>query len=93
MASEVPVVSTRISGIPELIEDGVDGLLVEPRNSDALSAAIKRLLDDPALAARLARAGRQKVERQFDITVNCTRLVALMTGQHEAAGRPREAVA
>ena len=93
MASEVPVVSTRISGIPELIEDGVDGLLVEPRNSDALSAAIKRLLDDPALAARLARAGRQKVERQFDITVNCTRLVALMTGQHEVAGRPREAVA
>jgi colanic acid/amylovoran biosynthesis glycosyltransferase len=93
MASEVPVVSTRISGIPELIEDGVDGLLVEPRNSDALAAAIKRLLDDPALAARLALAGRQKVERQFDITVNCTRLVALMTGQLEGAGRPREAVA
>jgi glycosyltransferase involved in cell wall biosynthesis len=93
MASEVPVIATRISGIPELIEDGVDGLLVEPRDAEGLAAAIQRLLDDPELAARLALAGRLKVERQFDISVTCKRLVGLFTGQPEAAGRTREAVA
>jgi glycosyltransferase involved in cell wall biosynthesis len=93
MASEVPVIATRISGIPELIEDGVDGLLVEPRDAEGLAAAIQRLLDDPELAARLALAGRLKVERQFDISVTCKRLVGLFTGQPEAAARTREAVA
>ena len=81
MACEVPVVATRISGIPELIEDGIDGLLVEPRDAEALAGAIQRLLDDPVLANRLALAGRQKVERQFDLSANCQRLVALFTSQ------------
>lgn len=93
MASEVPVVATRMSGIPELIEDGVDGLLVEPRDVEALADAIQRLLVDPALASRLALAGRQKVERQFDIKVNCRRLFALFTGQPEPANTPEVAVA
>jgi glycosyltransferase involved in cell wall biosynthesis len=93
MASEVAVVATRISGIPELIEDGVDGLLVEPRDAEALAAAIQRLLDDPELAARLAVAGRLKVERQFDISVSCKRLVGLFTGLPQPAARTSEAVA
>lgn len=80
MAAGVPVVSTRISGIPELIEDGVDGLLVEPGNPPALAVAITRLLSDPSLAARLAAAGRCKVEREFDLVANSRRVAELLAG-------------
>lgn len=77
MACGVPVVSTRISGIPELIEDGVDGLLVDPGDEAALAAAIQRLLEGGELAARIGRAGRRKVEQRFDLVANSTRLVQL----------------
>jgi glycosyltransferase involved in cell wall biosynthesis len=66
MAMGVPVVSTRISGIPELIDDGVHGLLVEPRDPGALAEALQRLLLDDALHARLARDGRQRICERFD---------------------------
>ena len=66
MAMGVPVVSTAISGIPEMIDDGVHGLLVEPRDPQALAAALRRVLTEPALHARLARAGRQRICERFD---------------------------
>jgi glycosyltransferase involved in cell wall biosynthesis len=66
MAMGVPVVSTRISGIPELIEDGEHGLLVEPRDPDALANALRRVIDDDELHARLAAAGRRRICEQFD---------------------------
>jgi glycosyltransferase involved in cell wall biosynthesis len=80
MASGVPVVSTRISGIPELIEDGRNGLLVEAGDAVGLSEAIKRLLTDPQLASRLASAGRTTVEREFDLAVNSRRVADLLVG-------------
>lgn len=80
MAAGVPVVSTRISGIPELIEDGCDGLLVEPSDPDALAAAIRTLLTDAELAERLAAAARGKVENCFDLSVNTRRVHELLTG-------------
>ncbi len=80
MASGVPVVSTRISGIPELITDGVDGVLVEPHNPAALAAAMAGVLTHPEFAARLAAAGRRKVERLFDIKATTQRLHALFAG-------------
>jgi glycosyltransferase involved in cell wall biosynthesis len=81
MAAGVPVVSTRISGIPELIDDEVDGILVEPGDPDALAAAIRRLLGEPELAERLAAAARRKVESRFDLALN-TRLVGdLLAGR------------
>jgi glycosyltransferase involved in cell wall biosynthesis len=80
MASGVPVVSTRISGIPELIEDGRNGLLVEAGDAVGLSEAIKRLLTDPQLASRLASAGRLTVEREFDLAVNSRRVADLLVG-------------
>ena len=61
MACGIPVVATAISGIPELIEDGVTGLLVAPDDPAALAAAIERLLGDAALRRRLGEAGRKKV--------------------------------
>jgi glycosyltransferase involved in cell wall biosynthesis len=66
MAMGVPVISTRISGIPELIDDGVHGLLVESRDADALADALARLLTDPALHARLSEAGRRRICERFD---------------------------
>lgn len=87
MACAVPVISTRVSGIPELIEHGADGLLVEPADIAAISDGIERLLRDPELASRLGRAGRRKVERLFDVRRNTTRLLDLFDGTG-AAARP-----
>ncbi|MGP8078443.1 MAG: glycosyltransferase family 4 protein [Thermoplasmata archaeon] len=61
MAQGTPVVASRVGGIPEVVEDGVTGLLVPPRSSGALSEAIARLWDDPALGARLGSAGRTTI--------------------------------
>ena len=66
MAMKLPVVSTRISGIPELIEHEVSGLMVSQKDPEALAAALARLLDDPALRAGLGEAARAKVCRVFD---------------------------
>jgi len=65
MASELPVVASSLSGIPELVEDGDSGYLVQPGNAVQLAAAIERLLRDPALAQRMGTCGRRTVERQF----------------------------
>ncbi len=92
MASGVPVVSTRISGIPELIEDGVNGLLVEPDDAAGLAGAIQRLLTDPQLASRLAAAGRLTVERDFDLVANSRLVADLLVGVPVTALKTRQAV-
>jgi len=68
MAADVPVVATRIGGVDELVRDGVDGLLVEPRAPAALAAAITRLLDSPDLARTLAQSARCRVRERFSAT-------------------------
>lgn len=78
MASGLPVISTRISGIPELIDDGVSGRLVEPRDPLALADAIAQMLADPALRERCAEAGRRKVESEFDVRSEAGRLFTHM---------------
>lgn len=77
MAAGAPVVSTRVSGIPELVDDGREGLLVAERDSSALARAIARLLDDSALRDRIAREARKKVEREFDAAREARKLLAL----------------
>jgi glycosyltransferase involved in cell wall biosynthesis len=67
MAAGIPVVATRVGGNPEVVEDGVSGLLVPPRDSAALAAAMARLLEDPDLALRLGRAGMRRVSELFSI--------------------------
>ena len=74
MASGCATVSTRVSGIPELIEDGVGGLLVEPGDAGALADALQRLLTDAALRRRLARGARARIEEQFDAEKEALRL-------------------
>jgi phosphatidylinositol alpha-mannosyltransferase len=60
MAAGVPVVASAIPGYDEVVRDGVDGLLVPPADVNALAAALRRVLEDPGLAAGLARAGRER---------------------------------
>ncbi len=84
----VPIVSTPVSGIPELITPEVNGLLVAPRDSTALAAAMARLLADPQLCSRLALAGRQTVLARFDMARNVTRLLQLLLGQGSTGDLP-----
>lgn len=70
----LPVISTSVAGIPEIITDGVDGLLVPPETPAALADAIERLLGSAALRTSLALAGRQKAESHFSLSTNVDRL-------------------
>lgn len=65
MAHARPVVSTIVGGIPEVVEHGVTGLLVKPRDAVALAGALRTLLDDPARAAMMGRRGRERVTEHF----------------------------
>jgi len=65
MAAGRPVVSTRVGGVPEVVEDGVTGLLVPPRDQQALVAALDRVLTDAALAERIGTAAREAVGRGY----------------------------
>jgi colanic acid/amylovoran biosynthesis glycosyltransferase len=77
MASGLPVVSSAISGIPELVESGQTGLLVPPRDAIALAEALYRLWNDAALRGRLGRAGREKVLQEFNLPANAAELSQL----------------
>jgi glycosyltransferase involved in cell wall biosynthesis len=70
MAMAIPCVSTWITGVPELIRNGVDGLLVAPSDTEALAEAIQRLIDNPELRLRIGRAGRKRILDQFDLRKN-----------------------
>ncbi len=74
----VPVVSTTVAGIPELITPEVNGLLVPPNDSIALAGALARLLEDPLLRCRLAVAGQQTIVSQFDLSRNAGQLLDLI---------------
>jgi glycosyltransferase involved in cell wall biosynthesis len=65
MACGVPVVGTRAGGIPELVEDGVTGLITESGDPPALAAALGRLLSDDAMRLKMGRNGRERAERLF----------------------------
>ena len=74
MASGIPCVTTRITGIPELIRDGIDGLLVAPSDAGELASALASLMDDPDLRFDLARNGRARVAEKYNLTRNIDRL-------------------
>jgi len=77
MASGVPVVSTPISGIPEVINSEEEGLLVPPNRPAQLADALERLLNSPELRERLAFAARAKIETCFSIEKNSAQLLSL----------------
>jgi len=75
-----PVIASRVGGIPDIVEDGVSGLLVPPGDADALAAALRRLRDDPVLARRLGEAGRRRLREQFSWPAIVRRWLDVYTG-------------
>ncbi len=89
MAAGLPVVATRVGGLPELVQEGVNGFLVPPRDPSALADALGRLLADPALRAELGRAGRERQQREFDLDVVVRRFEDLYVDLYERTRRGR----
>ena len=80
MAMRVPVVVTGAGGVPELVDDGVDGLLVPAREPGRMAESLLRLLRDPGLASRLSESGRRKIETSFHSGVSAAVLRRCMDG-------------
>lgn len=79
MAGGLAIVATRVGAIPEMVVDGESALLVPPRDADALTAALDRVLTDRDLRARLGRQARMRAERHYDVGVLARRLSCLYT--------------
>ena len=77
MAAGKAVVASSVGGIPELVQDGVNGLLVPPHDAAALAAALARLLDDDGLRRALGAQARSTVETQYSTQAVCGRLAAI----------------
>lgn len=75
MAARRPVVASGLSGIPELIESGVDGLLVDPNHPEHLAESLKRLIADPPLRRDLGESARLKVQREFSLETTTGELI------------------
>ncbi|HEX2088317.1 MAG TPA: glycosyltransferase [Actinomycetota bacterium] len=86
----LPVVSTPVAGIPEIVDDGVEGLLTPPGDAAALADAVQCLLTDDGVWARMAAAGPAKAADRFDRTKNLPKLIELF--RQSARGRVLEAV-
>ncbi len=80
MACGVPVVATRVGGVPEIVRNGVDGLLVDPGAEDQLVAALSMLTADPVLRRRLGQSGRRRVAERFDVATTSRSLLAIYEG-------------
>ena len=80
MAMEVATIGTNAGGVPEIITDGVDGLLVPPMDPPALARAIRCLIDEPAFRESLGKAGRRKILKQFDSRLWATTLYRRLFG-------------
>jgi len=89
MAMGIPCVSTFIAGIPELVRDSQDGLLVPASDVDALAEALARLMDEPDLRQRLAASGRLRVQEQYDLARNVQALAAFFAERIPPQERPK----
>lgn len=90
MESARPIVATRVGGVPDLIEDGVHGLVVEPGDATGLAAAIGRMLADPEAARRMGEAARDRRRREFTVELMVRRFEALYERLAQGAGPPAD---
>lgn len=94
MAAGLPIVATRLNAIPEMVEDGETGFLLQPGDRSALAAKIKTLIDQPLLRQAMGRKARQRAEQKFDTYQNFRALervfqeTALIARQPDRAQRP-----
>ncbi len=85
MAAGVPTIGTNAGGVSEIITDERDGLLVQPKDAEALAGAIVRLMDDPGLCQRLAENARATVVQRFDSRLGAATLYRRITGEEPPA--------
>jgi glycosyltransferase involved in cell wall biosynthesis len=78
MASGLPIVSTRVAAIPEAVDDGKNGFLIDCDDADALRDRLERLAGDPALRARMGATSRRMGEARFDMDKNANRIADLL---------------
>jgi glycosyltransferase involved in cell wall biosynthesis len=81
MAMKLPVISTKIAAIPEIVEDGMSGMLVPPNDEYSLVEAMVKLIDNHSLRKQLGENGRKRVEERFDINKNIVKYVDLFKGK------------
>lgn len=79
MSFGVAIISTRVGGIPELVREGIDGLLIEPGDVAGLAAGLTRLAKEPALRTRMGQAARRRIQSDFSASTVLSRLEALYT--------------
>ncbi len=84
MASGLPVISSRLSGIPELVTHNLCGLLTDPGDSPALARCLRTLYRNPELAQQLGEYGRQRVFKEFNLSLNAEKLSTLFLRQSES---------
>lgn len=77
MALGIPCVAPRITGIPELIRDGIDGILVTPANVVELAAAVARMMDNPDLRRQMSASSREQITEKYDLLKNVAHLSAI----------------
>jgi glycosyltransferase involved in cell wall biosynthesis len=94
MASGLPVISSQLSGIPELVDNGRTGILVAPGDAEALAEALLKLYENPALRHSMGQAGREKVLREFNMKINVAALAHLFAhnAEHTNGTSPKAAV-
>jgi glycosyltransferase involved in cell wall biosynthesis len=85
MSCGLPVVASELSGIPELVQDGVSGILVPPGHVLPLASAIARLALDARLRAEMGAAGREIVVRDFNLRTNSRSLIEFFESRQSAA--------
>jgi peptidoglycan/xylan/chitin deacetylase (PgdA/CDA1 family) len=86
MAAGVPVVATRVGGLPEILENGAHGVLVPPRDCEALASAIVTLIDDPLRRQSLGARAREAVERRYSLAAMAATYRSLYLSGEEGGG-------
>jgi glycosyltransferase involved in cell wall biosynthesis len=89
MATGLPVITTRVGGIPEIVDDGRSGFLVDPGDEQGLVRALRDLVESPELRARMGALGRRIVEERFDAARTTARLLDLLESLARRVGPPR----
>jgi L-malate glycosyltransferase len=79
-ACEKPVIVSNVGGLPEVVEDGVTGIVVPPRDISATAVAIERLIQDTDLRLKMGKAGRERVQRLYDWNENVTQMIDIYNG-------------
>jgi glycosyltransferase involved in cell wall biosynthesis len=88
MACGLPVVATRVGGLPEVVDDGVTGMLVPPADPAALAAAMRAIRDDPRYGDQLGLAGRRRVEEYFSVRRMVAQYEQLYREELDSGRRP-----